>query len=696
MVQSAIRATPAPPTSPANECPYAGGNTLIADKTLCPANASHGLCVVDSDCRVVADNTYVNIGDLTTMDVNVTSLRLWPATPGGALFLYPNSILPDRIQSISIDGFSELDMLGFQWPRKLLALTYNLTGNQSYTYEVPGLISNFTIAADYITREVVLSTGLKFLKVFPGSEWSNMDCRGVSQVYVARPHIKLNDMVVIAGQLSIKIHAEALKSVTCPCEMNLSLANISSWSMDNETFATLNQASFTTTALDIPLGGPQKLYTTSPATSISTPSSDCNNSGDRLKELWSNRSSLPERPKYFVCVTGGQSMKHMSLVLTWPLDPSTIPAPQIVTPSPTMPRLSAGSKFTWTIVGVAIGSAVVLLSAVAFYLLRIRPRRRQRDTTDVVELSLDDESQLKMHDLELIRLNDKDLTLTRVVGSGAFATVWLGAYHDQLVAVKKLHTAKVTVGQLQAFVVEIHLMNTFESPYLVKLVGAAWHLPMDLKCVMEWMDGGDLRDYLATHSPATFSWADKMEHIRHIVEGLAYLHSLGIIHRDLKSRNILLDSTKGTKLTDFGVSKVDMQATMTLMVGTCRWMAPEVMQEKDYTVAADMFSFGASTSSSLEMDLTGRVGCILSEFSTHQIPYEEVKNPTTGEPMADTGIMFKVADGSLKPSFSPDCPDWIRTLAMKCLHLVPDERPTAIQVAHVIRTELKNTSNGTT
>ncbi|KAH9152287.1 hypothetical protein AeRB84_005249 [Aphanomyces euteiches] len=177
---------------------------------------------------------------------------------------------------------------------------------------------------------------------------------------------------------------------------------------------------------------------------------------------------------------------------------------------------------------------------------------------------------------------------------------------------------------------------------------------------MEYMDCGDLRDYLVRNRPETFPWSDKLTHVYNIVEGLVYLHSLDIIHRDIKSRNILLDSTKGTKLTDFGISKEDIQATMTVGVGTFRWMAPEVIQSQNYTTAADIYSFGV----------------VLSEFSTHHLPYEDLTNPSNGQPMGDTSIMVKVVAGELQPTFTSDCPEWIHDLARQCIALDPNDRPT--------------------
>ncbi|KAF0711578.1 hypothetical protein As57867_005181, partial [Aphanomyces stellatus] len=287
-----------------------------------------------------------------------------------------------------------------------------------------------------------------------------------------------------------------------------------------------------------------------------------------------------------------------------------------------------------------------------------------------------EENALTIQDLALVKLDETDLVLQKKLGHGAFADVWLASFHGKSVAVKMLHRSNVSIKQLQSFIDEIKLMSSFDCQYIVKLVGATWARPSDLKCIMEYMNGGDLRDYLARTRPADVTWMDKYAHIHNIVEGLVYLHSLGVIHRDLKSRNILLDSTKGTKLTDFGISKEDLQETMTMGVGTFRWMAPEVIQDLHYTVSADMYSFGM----------------VLSEFATHHVPYDDLKNPVNGQPVPDSAIMIKVASGTIKPTFNSECPKWIVDLAMQCLSVNPDERPTANQVSHVVRTKLREIS----
>ncbi|KAG9398231.1 hypothetical protein AC1031_022051 [Aphanomyces cochlioides] len=187
------------------------------------------------------------------------------------------------------------------------------------------------------------------------------------------------------------------------------------------------------------------------------------------------------------------------------------------------------------------------------------------------------------------------------------------------------------------------------------------------------MDAGDLRDNLTTRTPDEFTWREKIHVMANIVDGLAYLHSLPVIHRDLKSRNVLMDSTKGAKLTDFGLSKEDTQETMTVGVGTYLWMAPEILQLNHYSVAADAYSFGM----------------ILSEMDSHKIPYADMTNRKNGKPLVDTAIMGMVIAATIKPAFSNTMPEWIRDMAMQCISSSPDERPTALILSSIIHKQIK-------
>ncbi|KAF0700892.1 Aste57867_8612 [Aphanomyces stellatus] len=142
-----------------------------------------------------------------------------------------------------------------------------------------------------------------------------------------------------------------------------------------------------------------------------------------------------------------------------------------------------------------------------------------------------------------------------------------------------------------------------------------------------------------------------------------------MIHRDLKSRNILLDSVKGTKLADFGLSKEFVYGdTMTVAVGTFRWMAPEMLLFQGYSNAVDIFSFGV----------------VLSELDTHALPYADVVGDGGCE-LSDEAMARRVIHEGLRPSFRDDCPDWYRSLAVQCMTVHPDERPSATKILFVLK-----------
>ncbi|EQC25513.1 TKL protein kinase, variant 1 [Saprolegnia diclina VS20] len=337
--------------------------------------------------------------------------------------------------------------------------------------------------------------------------------------------------------------------------------------------------------------------------------------------------------------------------------------PTITSPPPTtlVPTVDGSSGSSGLLVAVLVVSAVAVLSSLVLVLYWRRRRLQHSFSIEESTTSTIDLSSLQMHKLdrsELVILGDKPLA------AGGFGEVWKGTYANEVVAIKR-NKDKLEKG-LQSFIAEITLMAKMDSPYIVRLVGASWIRPIDIECVVEFMDLGDLRCFLADRSMTQFTWREKAPVVQSIVLGLIFLHTFDppIIHRDLKSRNILLDSVKGTKLTDFGISREVDESTMTNGIGTYQWMAPEVISGTSYSEAADIYSFGV----------------VLSELSTHTIPYLGLTNSATGRSATPQFVMTKVLAGEMTPAFNATSPSWVQEIGLRCMALDPDERPTALQL----------------
>ncbi|KAJ0407182.1 hypothetical protein P43SY_001140 [Pythium insidiosum] len=145
-----------------------------------------------------------------------------------------------------------------------------------------------------------------------------------------------------------------------------------------------------------------------------------------------------------------------------------------------------------------------------------------------------------------------------------------------IVDYSKYHNARID-NQLETnslcFLSEAKLMAAMRHDRIITFVGVGWDDPMDVHVVTEYMDGGDLRALLqwlkAENRPTGFD-LEKLKIALHIIEALAYLHNRKpqVLHRDLKSRNVLLSSALDAKLIDFGVSRERVDYTMTEGVGT--------------------------------------------------------------------------------------------------------------------------------
>uniref|UniRef100_M4BBJ4 Protein kinase domain-containing protein n=1 Tax=Hyaloperonospora arabidopsidis (strain Emoy2) TaxID=559515 RepID=M4BBJ4_HYAAE len=174
------------------------------------------------------------------------------------------------------------------------------------------------------------------------------------------------------------------------------------------------------------------------------------------------------------------------------------------------------------------------------------------------------------------RIPYSSLYFTRVLSKGAFGEVWLAQLENRQVAVKRiLNEKKNDEREIECFGAEIKLMASFSHPKIVEFVGVSWSSMQDVCAVTEYMSKGDLYGFLKRRQ-GQLNWRDhKIYLAEDVADALGYLHGLSpkVIHRDLKSKNILLDDSFRAKLSDFGISRErSVEDTMTAGVArhACR------------------------------------------------------------------------------------------------------------------------------
>ncbi|KAJ3445756.1 ankyrin repeat-containing protein [Anaeramoeba flamelloides] len=208
------------------------------------------------------------------------------------------------------------------------------------------------------------------------------------------------------------------------------------------------------------------------------------------------------------------------------------------------------------------------------------------------------------------KINSDDIQIIKQVGRGSFKDVYEGRWNENRVAVSKFFNSKnFSQNQLEEIISEVKMMCRLSHPCIVKFYGACIDDPVNIMLVGQFCARGSLLYYL---KQTQISKKRKIKIALDLAHGIQYLHSLNLVHRDLKSPNILIDQNFNAKITDFGLTKtinLHQSQNLNTIVGTMNWMAPELLRdERDYTNKIDIYAFGI----------------ILWEISTQRMPFKNM------------------------------------------------------------------------
>ncbi|KAJ9080083.1 ATP binding [Entomophthora muscae] len=193
-----------------------------------------------------------------------------------------------------------------------------------------------------------------------------------------------------------------------------------------------------------------------------------------------------------------------------------------------------------------------------------------------------------------------------LIGAGSFGSVYLGLLPTcgDVFAVKQVELPEASsrsenrqkADQVASLRSEIALMRELCHPNIVQYLGSS-STDQHLNIFLEYVPGGSVVARLAERGP--FSECRARHYVKQILDGLEYLHSHNIIHRDIKGGNVLIDDKDCAKIADFGVSKKVQDSVLSVITphrvslqGSVYWMAPEMVKQTHYTRKADIWSLG--------------------------------------------------------------------------------------------------------
>ncbi|XP_057712505.1 protein kinase Npk [Corythoichthys intestinalis] len=254
-----------------------------------------------------------------------------------------------------------------------------------------------------------------------------------------------------------------------------------------------------------------------------------------------------------------------------------------------------------------------------------------------------------------VQIKHEDLLYYENCGGGSFGSVYRALWisQDKEVAVKKL----LKIDK------EAEILSVLSHKNIIQFYGAVLESP-NYGIVTEYASGGSLYEYLSSEQSEEMDMEQIMMWAIQMAKGMHYLHAeapIKVIHRDLKSRNVVMTADKVLKICDFGASKFLSHTTHMTVVGTFPWMAPEVIQSLPVSETCDTYSYGV----------------VLWEMLTREVPFKGFEG---------LQVAWLVVEKQERLTIPSSCPASFAELMRKCWQAEPKERPQFKQVLVTLET----------
>uniref|UniRef100_A0A2N9FEH8 Protein kinase domain-containing protein n=1 Tax=Fagus sylvatica TaxID=28930 RepID=A0A2N9FEH8_FAGSY len=277
--------------------------------------------------------------------------------------------------------------------------------------------------------------------------------------------------------------------------------------------------------------------------------------------------------------------------------------------------------------------------------------------------------------VEELKKATNNFDVSRIIGQGGFGVYKGFLLNNRIVAIKKSKT--IDQGQIEQFINEVVVLTQINHRNVVELLGCCLETQVPL-LVYEFVTNGTLFKHIHHKSNTSpLPWEIRLRIAIQTADALSYLHSEAstpIIHRDVKSTNILLDDNYNAKVSDFGASRLvplDQTQVATMVQGTLGYLDPEYLLTSQLTEKSDVYSFGVVLVELLTGELVLSFDRSEEERSIAMYFLSSLKEER----------LFEVIDDHIVEEGNKEQLKQVAELAKACLEVKGEERPTMKEVA---------------